>query len=226
MDIHYKNELLFSKVQETETETGWFRCSPFRIDLLEPKDVIPTSIRHPEGDDECSTLMGDMSLSWILIDPRGQRAVNLSSQKPVSVQRHWLSGEVQVRFAAILAAAADQKKGARRVQGRVQCGIVVTCGKSERGEMEVREVSMEMEDLDGMHLNGRESLVILERGLEGKRGKALKREEEGRRRYKEYVEMKKERKERKLRTEGALEIFCVAFVVSILVAFSCFVWCR
>lgn len=180
--------------------------------------------------------MEDMSLSWILIDPVGQRAVNLSSHKPVSVQRHWLSGEVQVRFASILP-TADQKKKKGSVTvpvwgtaGRgVQCGIMMTCGKwSEGGEMQVREVSMEMENMDGKHLNGRESLVILEKALEGKRGKSRNREEEGRRRYEEYVEKKKERRERKLRTEGALDIFCVAFGVSIFVAFwcACFVSCR
>ncbi|KAL3532125.1 hypothetical protein ACH5RR_005646 [Cinchona calisaya] len=221
VDISYRNKLIFSKVEETETVTGWFRCSPFRIDLLEPKEVVPTPIKHTEGDDTCTSLIQDMTLSWILIDPIGRRAVSLSSHKPVSVQRHWLTGEVQVRFASIL--AADQK-GATR--GHVQCGIVVTCGKSEGGEMQVREVSMEMEDMDGMHLIGRDSLVVLHKALEGKRGKAINREDEGRRRYKEYVEMKRERKERKQRTEGALDVLCVAFGVSIFVAFWCFVWWR
>lgn len=219
--MYHRKELILTKVEETETVTGWFRCSPFRIDLLEPKDVVPTPIQHPEGDDTCTSLMEDMTLSWILIDPIGRRAVNLSSHKPVAVQRHWLSGEVQVRFASIL--AADHKGPTR---GHVQCGVVVTCGKSEGGEMQVREVSMEMEDMDGMHLNGKDSLVILHRALDGKRGKAINRGEEGRRRYGAYVEMKRERKERKMRTEGALDIMCVAFGVIMFVAFWCFVWRR
>ncbi|KAL3536073.1 hypothetical protein ACH5RR_004534 [Cinchona calisaya] len=194
VDLYYRNKMIFTKVKETEIVTGWFRCSSFRIDLLEPNDVVPTPIKHPEGDDMCTTLVEDMTLSWILIDPIGRRAVNLSSHKPVTVQRHWLSGEVQ----------------------------------SEGGEMlhlQVREVSMEMEDMDGMHLNGRDSLVILQKALEGRRGKALNREEEGRRRYKEYVEMKRERREKKMRTEGALDILFVAFG-SIFVGFLCFLWWR
>lgn len=221
VDIRYKDDLIFTNVQETETLSGWFRCSPFRIDLLEPKDVVPTSIKHPEGDDTCLALIADMSLSWILIDPVGRQAVNLSSHRPVSVQRHWLSGEVQVRFSSILAANHTASSG-----GMVQCGIVVTCGRSEGGEMQVREVSMEMEDMDGMHLNGKDSLVILHKAMEGKKGNAVDREEEGRRRYKKYMEMKRERKERKLRTEGALDILCVAFGVSIFVAFWGFIWCK
>ncbi|KAA8516770.1 hypothetical protein F0562_017032 [Nyssa sinensis] len=149
VDIYYQNKLIFTKVQETETVNGWFRCSPFRIDLLDPKDVIPTPIGHPDGEDSCTALADEMTLSWIVIDPIGRRAMNLSSQKPVSVQRHWLSGEVQVRFASIL--AGDQKGSPSEF---VQCGIVVTCDESEGGEMLVREVSLQVEDMDGMHLTG------------------------------------------------------------------------
>ncbi|KAL0410150.1 UNVERIFIED_CONTAM: putative F-box protein [Sesamum latifolium] len=217
VDIRYKDKLIFTKVQETETVTGWFRCSPFRIDLLEPKDVVPTPIKHPEGEDACRGMIDDMMLSWILIDPIRRRAVNLSSHKPVSVERHWLTGEVQVRYASIL--AVDQMQ--------VQCGIVVRCGGTECGdEMQVREVSLEIEDMDGTHLNGKDSLVFLQGALEGKKGTGINRVEEGQRRYKAYVEMKRERRERKLRTEGALDMLCVAFGVSIFVAFCCFLFCR
>ncbi|KAL2250809.1 UNVERIFIED_CONTAM: putative F-box protein [Sesamum indicum] len=217
VDIRYKDNLIFTKVQETETVSGWFRCSPFRIDLLEPKDVVPTPIKHPEGEEACRDMVDDMMLSWILIDPIGRRAVNLSSHKPVSVERHWLTGEVQVRYASIL--AVDQRQ--------VQCGIVIRCGGSECGdEMQVREVSLEIEDMDGTHLNGKESLVFLQGALEGKKGTGKNRVEEGQRRYKAYVEMKRERKERKLRTEGALDMVCVAFGVSIFVAFCCFLFSR
>ncbi|CAI9778918.1 unnamed protein product [Fraxinus pennsylvanica] len=217
VDIHYQDKIIFSKVQETETVTGWFRCSPFRIDLLEPKDVIPTPIKQPDGDDTCTVIFKDMTLSWILIDPIRRLAVNLSSHKPVTVQRHWLTGEVQVRFASILAVS----------RGHVQCGIVVTCCVSEEGEMmQMREISLDIEDMDGMHKNGKECLGILHRAMDGKRGKGRNRVEEGHRRYKEYLEMKKERRERKVRTEGTLDILCVAFGVSCFVAFLCFIFFR
>lgn len=221
VDIHYKDKLIFSKVEETETVSGWFRCSPFRIDLLDPKDVVTTPIHHPDGDDTCQELSDDLTLSWILIDPAGKRAVNLSSHKPVSVQRHWLSGEVQVRFASIL--TVNQVGSSSEF---VQCGMVVTCGGSEEGEMQVREVSLQVEDMDGMHINGKDSLVILQSALEGKRGKRARKGEEGKRRYEEYLEMKRERRERKLRTEGRLDMLCVAFGISIVAFFSLFFFCR
>ncbi|MCD7471179.1 hypothetical protein HAX54_011494 [Datura stramonium] len=217
VDIHYKNEVILSKVQETETTSSWFQCSPFRIDMIDPKDVILTPIKHPNDDDTCTDLIEDMTLSWILIDPIGRRSINLSSFKSVSVQRHWLTGEVQVRFTSIL--AVNQKRG------HVQCEIVVTCGGSEVGEMQVREVSLEVEDMDGTHLNGRESLVILQRALEGKRGNGANRAEIGRKRYKEFLEMRRERKDKKLRREGALDVLCVAFGITIFVAFWCYLFC-
>ncbi|KAH7512201.1 hypothetical protein FEM48_Zijuj12G0065500 [Ziziphus jujuba var. spinosa] len=157
VDIYYRGKLMFSKVVETETVSGWFRCSPFRIDLLEPKDVVTTPIRYPNGDNACGQLSEEFTLSWIVIDPRGRRAMNLSSHRPVSVQRHWLSGEVHVRFASVLTGERGSSSE------YVQWGIVVTCGGSDSGDMQVREVSLLAEDMDGMHLNGGDSLEHLQK---------------------------------------------------------------
>jgi len=219
VDVYYKGKPIFCKVIETETVTAWFRCSPFRLDLLDPKDVVPTRIKYPEGDDMCRELEEDLTLSWILIDPIGRRAVNLSSQSPVSVQRHWLSGEV--RFATIL-------EGGERGSSSesAHCGVVVTCGGSQGGELVVREVSLQVEDMDGMHLNGKDSLGILQRALEGRMGRRGRREEEGRKRYQEYLERKRERKERQLRTEGTLDMLFMAFGVLVFASFWLIVLCR
>nr|GEV44914.1 probable F-box protein At2g36090 [Tanacetum cinerariifolium] len=192
VDIRYQNKVIFSKTEEIETISSWFQCSPFRIDLLDPKDVVPTEIPHPDAEHTCTRLSNHMTLSWILIDPISKHAINLSSHKPVSVQRHWLSGEVQIRFASVLVGGAHKL---------VRCGIVVNCGKSEGGEMQVRELSLEIEDMDGKHLNGKDSLEILQRVMEGKRGNGVKREKETRKRCKKFEEMKIDRKERKLRVE-------------------------
>ncbi|XVE96360.1 hypothetical protein REPUB_Repub02eG0214500 [Reevesia pubescens] len=208
VDIYYKKELIFSKAVETETETAWFKCSPFRVDLLDPKEAVSTRIPHPDTEDMRRDLEEDMELSWIVIDPVGKRAMNLSSQRPVTVNRHWLSGEVQVKFASVVSG-----DGSGAETELVQCGVVVTCGESARGEMHVKEVSLQVEDMDGMHLNGMESLIILKRRLEGKRGKGKKREEERKKEFVEFLERKRERKETKMRREGTLDMLCVAFGV-------------
>ncbi|PRQ44041.1 putative F-box domain-containing protein [Rosa chinensis] len=223
VDIYHGDKLIFSKVVETETVSGWFTCSPFRIDLLDPKDVVPTPVKYPVGQeaDTCRYLGEELRLSWILIDPVGRRAMNLSSHTAVSVQRHWLSGEVHARFASIL---PGQRGTASEF---VQCGIVVTCGAgSEGGELQVREVSLQVEDMDGMHLNGKDGLVILQRGLEGRKGRNGRRGEEGRRRYGDYLERKRERKEKKKRTEGTLDTLCVTFGVLGFFLFWLFILCR
>ncbi|KNA05376.1 hypothetical protein SOVF_190920, partial [Spinacia oleracea] len=197
VDIFYRGKCIFSKVQETETVTGWFRCSPLRVDLLGPKESVPTPIRRPSHDDTCRDLYADLELSWIVIDPTARRAVNLSSFRPVSVERHWLSGELHVKYAAVMG-------------GEVMCSVEVTCvGGGPGGSLvlHVREACLKMEEISGGHLNGKDSLVILQRLLEGKRGNlcgkgGMKgRVEEGRRRYLEYLERKKERKEKMLRRE-------------------------
>ncbi|KAI3696866.1 hypothetical protein L6452_29457 [Arctium lappa] len=221
VDIYYRNKPILTKIEETDTTTDWFRCSPFRIDLLDLKDVVRIQLPlspPDDGDsvDRCTAaMMDDMTLSWILINPINKRAVNLSSHKPVSVHRHWLSHEIQVRFGSILGGGGSGGGGGGGVV--VECGIVVNCRRSEDGEMEVGEVMMEVEDMDGKHLNGKDSLVILQRVMEGKRGNGVKREEEARRRYRRYEEMKRERRERKSRVEGTLDILFLIFGLLIFI---------
>ncbi|XP_050226749.1 probable F-box protein At2g36090 [Mercurialis annua] len=209
VDIYYKNELIFSRVTETEAESSWFNCSPFRIDMLDPKDTCQTMIRPPENEEDLFTLSEELELSWILIDPAGKRAMNVSSNKPVSVQRHWLSGEVHARFGLVL---SGEPKG--RASEFVQCGILVTCGGGTQGGgggMHVREVSLQMEDMDGKFLKGKGSLGIIQRAFEGKKGIKGRMGEEGKRRDERFLKMKRERKEKKLRNEGTLDVLCVAF---------------
>ncbi|CAL1360480.1 unnamed protein product [Linum trigynum] len=224
VDIYHRGELIFSRAVETETGTGWFRCSPFRVDLLDPKDTCPTRIPRPETEAGCRELGEELTLSWVLVDPAGRRAVNLSSHRPVSVQKHWLSGDVHARFAVVLAG----EKGA--ASESVQCGIVVTCGGGvEEGAMHVREVSLQMENLDGMYMSGKESLGVLGRAFGGAR-KGMKRErgrEEGGRRYEEFLAMKRRRRERKLRAEGAMDTLCMASAVFVFASLAfLFLWGR
>ncbi|KAA8549913.1 hypothetical protein F0562_001597 [Nyssa sinensis] len=97
VDIYYHDKLIFSKVQETEAVTGWFLCSPFRLDLLGEKETVPTQVKFVgEEDTWRSNLQENLTLSWIVIDPTGKRAANFSSLRPVSVQQHWLTGQIEI----------------------------------------------------------------------------------------------------------------------------------
>ncbi|MED6156546.1 hypothetical protein PIB30_015432 [Stylosanthes scabra] len=198
VDLFYGEDLILSKVIETETETGWFLCSPFRVDLLDPKETVRTQVSY--RDDTCHDMVERLRLSWIMIDPAAKRAVNVASRRAVSVRRHWLTGEVEARFPMVVS-------GGERGSAAV-CGAVVTWGvSSDGGEMQVSEVSLQIEDMDGTHLNGKDSLVIIKRALEGRRVKSNVEEEEER--YEEFMKEKEERKERKARVEGRLDMLCV-----------------
>jgi hypothetical protein len=218
VDVHYKDEFIFSKVQEAEVETGWFLCSPFRVDLLGQKESIQTPIRHvAENEAWLKHLEENLKLNWIMIDPTRNRSANFSSRRPVSIQRHWLTGDVQLRYATIIAGQEQSEL--------VQCAVLVTCEGKAGGEMHVREVSMQVEDLEGKHLNGKESLVIMQRAMEsGKRKK--ERKEEGKERFEEFLVMKKERRERMQSRERALDLVCIAVGVTIFVTFWSFVLFR
>nr|GEU85210.1 F-box protein At2g27310-like [Tanacetum cinerariifolium] len=75
VDLRYHNELVFSKVDLTDTTASdWFQSSPFRIDLLEHKEVVPSSIEFSGDDQEMQlNLQKHMTLSWILINPTQNR---------------------------------------------------------------------------------------------------------------------------------------------------------
>ncbi|XP_052173354.1 probable F-box protein At2g36090 [Diospyros lotus] len=212
VDVHYRNKLILSKVEETDTVTGWFLCSPFRIDVLDQKEKVPAPVKFHGGHDTFqSDLEESLTLSWIIFDPAQNRAANFSSPRPVSVNRHWLSGDIQVRFATVL---AGQQAGEP-----VSCTAVVTCGGREGGELQVKEVSFQVEDMEGKNLSGRESLVILQEAMElGERRREKKGEE--REIHAEFLKMKKERIERKQRREKRLDMVCMATGVTIFLAWA------
>jgi hypothetical protein len=218
VDIYYKNVPIFSKVETTETFSDWFKSSPFRLDLLEPKEFVQTWIQNQPSEKELPVeqLEENITLSWILIDPKGRRAMNLSSERPVSVQRHWLTGEVVVKFSNIMAGDGREKE-------YVECGVMVCCGEKEGGEVEVREVSMVMEDMEGKNLTGKDGLVILQEAMERGERRKGKGGKEGKGRYEEFVERKKERKERMKKLEKALDMACIATGIAVFVSFWTFI---
>ncbi|GAV78262.1 hypothetical protein CFOL_v3_21730, partial [Cephalotus follicularis] len=225
VDIYYQDRLIFSKVEETETVNSWFMCSPFRVDLLDPKESVSVSTPVQQTpihqfNDDTETLLNNiednMTLSWILIDPTQKRAVNLSSRRPVSVERHWLTGEVQVHFATIM--AGDGRWGSS--EEYVECGVVVTCGVKEGGGgMHLSEVSLQVEDMEGKSLNGRDSLVILGGAMESGKRRKEKERNEGKERFEEFMDRKMERKERMVKRERVLDMVCVSIGIVSFVTF-------
>ncbi|KAJ8767859.1 hypothetical protein K2173_020799 [Erythroxylum novogranatense] len=215
VDIYYQNVPIFSKVVETETVTDWFFCSPFGIGLLEPREYEQRRERHEVGVKWLKQLEENMRLSWKMIDPELRRAVNVSSDRPVSVKKHWLTGEVEVKFATVVDG----------IGGPVKWEVVLTCGGKEGGETEMTELSMGVEDMEGKRLNGRDSLVILQSAMErGERRRARFGVE--RQRYEEFVEKRRVWREEKQRRESAADMLFVVVWVTLFISFLRFVMFR
>jgi hypothetical protein len=199
VDLYYKGKSVFSKVIKTETHKGWFLCSPLWIEILEPNEIIETPIKF-EQNDVVEWLENNLSLSWIMISPTRKRSVNLSSRLPVTVRRHWLTGELEVLYAVVM--------------GLVQCTIKVTCCGKAGGEMHVREVSLTMEDMDGRHLIGKDSLGILQEVMENGERKKVD-VEKMKRGFEEFCLMKSERRERKLKRERIIDMVIMLIAIFI-----------
>lgn len=186
--------------------------SPFRIELLGHKETFPTPVKFTGEDENRKSELQKMKLSWILIDQTKNRAVNISSLNPVSVKRHWLTGELKIRYSTVM----NSVTGAGACE-LVQCGIVVTCEGKEGGELHVREVSMQIEDMDGKVLCGKDSLVILQGVIEG--GRKKRNENEIKENYENLLELKKKWKENKQKREKRLDMMCIISGITIFVAF-------
>ncbi|CAH9148091.1 unnamed protein product [Cuscuta epithymum] len=212
VDIFYGGGLIYSKVTVSETVSSWFLSSPFRVDLLNMKGTV---VRMPvkfDGDDgKCvAHLEEHLKLSWILIDPSSKRAVNVSSLKPVNFRRHWLTGEMKIRFATVVDGGGDGGDP-------VQCSVVVICEGKEGGELYVRDASMQVEDVEGKVLNGKDSMVILGEAMESLRKK--REEGEEKERYKTFVVCKKQWREMKRRKEKRMDLACIAGGICTLIVF-------
>ncbi|KAJ6853753.1 putative F-box protein [Iris pallida] len=199
VDIHYEGVPIFSRIAETNVSCPWFLGSVFRIDALDRKDPPAPSKPMPAAINPAG-----LELSWAVIDAGTGRAVNVSSRRPVAVDRHWYTGEALVRFVTVLSGCT--------------VSVVVTCGE-EAGH--VREVTMTVEDVDGIAVSGKESLGILTAAMQGrkKRKGNGEEEEQAKRRYEDYLKKKRMRKERKVRREGILDLCCTGFGALVFLAF-------
>ncbi|CAN1251953.1 F-box protein At2g27310 [Linum perenne] len=211
VDIYYGDAPIFSKVIETETATGWFLTAPFRIEALESKEVVPTGVRKLIGRENrwLEQLEENLKVSWIVIDPVNKRAANVSSSGAVSVRRHWLTGEAQVKFSTAAAEEGEE-----------------TEGEEEGGEVHVREVYLGMEDMEGRSLSGEESLGILDAAVGGGRRRRKETREEGKQRYGKFVERKREIKRSVERREKIVDTVFVVSGVGFFLAFLCFLFMR
>ncbi|CAL0332147.1 unnamed protein product [Lupinus luteus] len=206
VDLYYDGKPFFSKCHVTQTRKGWFLSSSLWIDLLEPNEVVPTHLKFSRNDDVewLQNLERNLTLSWIMIDPTRKRAVNLSSGSVVSTRWQTLTEELEVVYAVMM-------------EEEVQCSVKVTCCGKVGGEMDVKEVSVTMEDMDGRRVMGKDSMVILQRAMEFGKRKRMDRNEK-KESYEKFCRMRKERGDRLLKKHKNFDLVAdsmlLAFTVS------------
>ncbi|KAK1413365.1 hypothetical protein QVD17_35137 [Tagetes erecta] len=215
IDLRYQNHIVFSKVVSTYTgPNDSFQSSPFRIDLLEPKELVQTELKVSSHDDHAMqmSLEKHMTLSWIMIDPIQNRAVNVSSLKPVSVQRNWLTDELELTFAIVMVVNDHEY---------VKCNVEVVCGVNGDGfdQLYVSVMSMTVQDINGKCLNGKDSMVILQ-GLMAVERRRCNGDGDGEKeRYGEYLQRRKQKREEMEMRERRLDLVRVVCGVTFLMTF-------
>ncbi|BBN10753.1 hypothetical protein MPTK1_5g06150 [Marchantia polymorpha subsp. ruderalis] len=244
VDVVYNGKSVFSRTVQgipgADDFLGWFSNCPFRIDLLKSPeeedergheaqapvlvtDGLPsiTSVEKERKDGKFwKALWDNMRVSWILINKKTKQMANLASWRPLGGLRHWPCDEdFLIRFGSILPANRDSLCSA------VQCNIVMKCrfsnldvGETVNTTLRLTELSMQLEDMGGAHVNGKDSLAILHKALNCPKSRA---HVEVLNSYHQYLKVQSELKEKKIRHEGRLDTAAVVSGIGVFV-FICY----
>ncbi|KAM7254038.1 hypothetical protein ACFE04_031720 [Oxalis oulophora] len=236
VDIRYKDKTICSKVlwgiPDANGFNAWFYSCPFRIDLaglfdndeekitLSVSDGLPPiiSMETERKDGKVwQELCDGLRLSWIVVNRKVKQAANLASWSPLGGQRHWpTDNDFVIRFGSVLPA-----KDILPCQV-VECILLMKFRVEEVGAqttLKFAELSMQLEDMDGAHVNGRNSLLILKEALSCNRSKNYSEVLES---CHLYSKVQSELKEEKLRSENRLDTLCI---LSGIAAFITFWYC-
>lgn len=231
VDVKYKDKPVYSKViwgiPDSGSYNGWFYNCPFRIDLLTHpngdensnghvflsiSDGLPSvsSIERERKDGKLWRELHDgIKLSWIIVNKRLRQAANVASWSPLGGQRHWPTDrDFFLRFGSILPA-----KNILPCQV-AECILVMKFRVSDVGNREgglvptlkLTELSMQLEDMGGAHVNGWNSLLVLKEALSCHRSKNYSEVLES---CHLYLKAQSELKEEKLRNEIWFDSLCI-----------------
>lgn len=220
IDIRYRDKTIWSKIlfgipNANNGSSYWFYNCPFRIDVLSQNDEISLSVldgipqvssmeRERKDGKLWQDLRNGLRLSWILVNTKIKQAANLSSWSSIGGQRHWPTDEdFIIRFGSILPA-----KDILPCQV-VECIIIMKL-KLVRNENEtilkLTELSMQLGDMEGAHVNGRNSLLVLKEALSCRRSKNYGEALES---CHLYSKVQSELMEEKLRSENRFDRLCL-----------------
>ncbi|KAL2535630.1 F-box protein [Forsythia ovata] len=218
MDIRYKDKTICSKVlwgiPNANGFNGWFYNCPFRIDLLAYSDEVTLSVsdglppilsieRERKDGKLWQELREGIRLSWIIVNRKIKKAANLSSWSPLGGQRHWPTDkDFVVRFGSVLPAKEILPCQVVECILIMKFRVIRTEGEGVQTTLKLTELSMQLEDMDGSHVNGRNSLLVLKEALSCHRSKNYNEALES---CHLYSKVQMELKEKKMRYENTLD---------------------
>ncbi|XAR58533.1 hypothetical protein NMG60_11013964 [Bertholletia excelsa] len=221
VDIRYKDKTVCSKVlwgiPNANGVNGWFYNCPFRIDLLTNDEItlsvsdgIPpiTSMERERKDGKLwQDLRNGLQLSWIVVNRRIKQAANLSSWNSLGGQRHWpTDNDFLVRFGSILPAKDILPCQVVECILIMKFRVVHTEVDGNNTTLKLTELSMQLGDMEGAHVNGRNSLLVLKEALSCHRSKNYSEALES---CHLYSKVQSELKEEKMRNESRLDRLCI-----------------
>ncbi|KAK7277650.1 hypothetical protein RJT34_22665 [Clitoria ternatea] len=237
VDVRFKEKPICSKVlcgiPNADGYNGWFYNCPFRIDLLTDRDdnndgVVTLSVsdglppvtsmeRERKDGKLWRELRDGLLLSWIIVNQKMKQAANLASWSPLDGQRHWPTDKDFVfRFGSVLSARDILPSQVVQCILIMKFRVVHTEEEGVPTTLKLTELSMQLEDMEGAHVNGRNSLLILKEALSCRRSKNYTEVLESCLRY---AKVQNELKEEKIRNESRLDTLCILSGIAALMIF-------
>ncbi|BAT85427.1 hypothetical protein VIGAN_04297500 [Vigna angularis var. angularis] len=161
-----------------------------------------------------------LQLSWIIVNKKMKQAANLASWSPLGGQRHWPTDrDFVIRFGSVLPAKDILPCQVVECILIMKFRVVHTEEEGVQTSLKLTELSMQLEDMEGAHVNGRNSLHILKDALSSRRSKNYGEVLES---CHMYSKVQNELKEEKMRNESRLDRLCI---LSGIAAFMTFWYC-
>lgn len=229
VDIIYQDKTICSKVLWgipcANGFNGWFYDCPFRMDLLaysagddDQADAVTISLsdglppvqsieRERKDGKLWQELRGGIRLSWILVNHKIKKAANLSSWNTTGGQKHWPTGkDFLIRFGSVLLAKDILPCQVVECIFTMKFRLIHTEGEGTSTTLKLTELSMQLGDMEGSHLNGRNTLLVLKEALSCRRSKNYSEALES---CHLYSKVRSELKEEKMRYENRLDILWI-----------------
>ncbi|KAF8394438.1 hypothetical protein HHK36_020646 [Tetracentron sinense] len=245
VDIRYKDKPIYSKVlwgiPDADSFNGWFYNCPFRIDLFSYSDIddeheggvtlsvadgLPPikSIERERKDGKLwKELRDGIKLSWIVVNKKVKQAANLASWSPLGGQRHWPTDkDFLLRFGSILPAKDILPCQVAECILIMKFRVIHTDGEGSQTSLKLTELSMQLEDMGGAYVNGRNSLLVLKEALSCRRSKNYSEVVES---CNLYSKAQSELKEEKMRNESRLDRLCIVIGIAAFITLCyCILW--